>query len=370
MLRSLWLVPLVALAPVAFGGFPQTLVASRLPVTYCVYDIGGGAGPAGEEVYVTAEDINNRGQVIGSTSMAGQTQAYVWSLARGTHLLGVLPGQVHSNGESINDAGTAVGDSFNPDTGGGLSFIWDARRGMRVLDGSLGADRHGAKGINRVGQVAGASNLTTGATHAFRRDRNGEVLDLGTLPGGDYSFGLAINDRGTVVGVGSTAATRNSEGFIWTDSSGMQFLKLDDLVEFPRAINNRNEVVGVLEGSYTRAFLWTPAGGVVDLGALTDSATDYAEAYDINEWGTVVGASLTDSAAAHAFIWRRHHGMKDLNLMLDSTSALAPHVVVQVAKAINEFGWIVAEGNDLRQLVGSHAFLLVPRWHAGRPDCD
>ena len=60
----------------------------------------------------------------------------------------------------------------------------------------------------------------------------------------------------------------------------------------------------------------------------------------------------------------------NLNLMLDETSELAPHVVVQVAKGINDLGWIVAEGSDLRQPGGSHSFLLVPRWQAGHPRCD
>lgn len=370
MSRLMWTLAFAALPFITFAGNPEATFPDRVSVSYCIYDIGGGVDTEGEEIYVTAEDINNLGQVIGSTNVSGNTQAYVWHRRSGTRLLGVLPGQTHSNGAAINDAGVAVGNSFNADTGTQLSFVWDVRHGLRVLDASIGAGRHSATGLNRFGQVTGASDLTAGATHAIRRNRNGEVLDLGTLPGGDYSYGTAINDRGTVVGISSTDAIRNTEGFVWTPTGGMQFLKLDELGEYPRAINNRGEVVGTVEGELIRAFLWTAAGGRVDLGALSGVDTDSAEAHDINEWGTVVGASLTTSRQSHAFIWRRSHGMKDLNPMLDSTSSLAPHVVVQVAKAINEFGWIVAEGNDLRRLGGSHAFLLVPRWYTGMPPCD
>lgn len=123
-------------------------------------------------------------------------------------------------------------------------------------------------------------------------------------------------------------------------------------------------------GGLIRAFLWAAAGGRMDLGTFSDLDIASAEAFDINEWGTVVGGAQTTTLQSHAFIWRRSHGMKDLNSMLDPTSSLAPYVVIQVAKAINELGWIAAQGNDLRQLGGSHSFVLVPRWRAGTPRCD
>jgi probable HAF family extracellular repeat protein len=373
MLRSSCAISLVVFSLGAAAGNPGERFSDPLPAFYCIYEIDGGRGEADVDVSVHAEDINNRGQVIGSTTAPGTTQAYVWHRGR-TRILGVAPGQLYSNGSSINDSGVAVGDSFNPDTGTLVSFVWDARRGMRVLDASLGADRHRADGISRFGQITGSSQLSSGEYHAFRRDRNGEVLDLGVLGSArfrEYSYGLGINDFGTVVGITSADDPRLTEGFIWSESAGMQPLtEPDDLAAFPRAINNRGEVVGATEESLMRAFLWTAAGGRQDLGSLSGVDTDYSEARDINEWGTVVGASLTETQAAHAFIWRRQHGMRDLNLMLDETSELAPHVEVQIAKAINDLGWIVAEGNDLRQLGGSHSFLLVPRWHAGHPGCD
>ncbi|HEY5806854.1 MAG TPA: hypothetical protein VIT67_02745, partial [Povalibacter sp.] len=261
MLRSFCAISLIVFSLVAAAGNTGERIKNRFPVSYCIYDIGGGGiGEAGQEIYVTAEDINNRGNVVGYTTAPGAAQAYVWNRGRGIHILGVATGQTHSSGGAINDAGVVVGGSSNPDTGTGVSFIWDARRGMRVLDASLGADRHGAADINEFGQVTGSSQLTSGVVHAFRRDRNGDVLDLGVLGSsrfGEYSYGQAINDFGTVVGITSADDPRLTEGFIWSESAGMQPLtEPDDLAALPRAINNRGEVVGGTEERLIRAFLW------------------------------------------------------------------------------------------------------------------
>ena len=45
--------------------------------------------------------------------------------------------------------------------------------------------------------------------------RAGRMIDLGTLPGGTASFGLGINDGGTVVGSSNTGAGGLSAA-IWT----------------------------------------------------------------------------------------------------------------------------------------------------------
>jgi probable HAF family extracellular repeat protein len=57
--------------------------------------------------------------------------------------------------------------------------------------------------------------MPDGFRRAFRWTESGGLQDLGTLPGGAFSRGLAINDRGQVTGSASTA-----DGFdhavLWT----------------------------------------------------------------------------------------------------------------------------------------------------------
>src|SRR5207247_7702747 len=59
--------------------------------------------------------------------------------------------------------------------------------------GTLGGDSSEAAAVNSLGDVVGAATTSAGASHAFLR-RNGQMFDLGTLPGGSTSYATAIND--------------------------------------------------------------------------------------------------------------------------------------------------------------------------------
>ncbi len=56
--------------------------------------------------------------------------------------------------------------------------------------GDLGGEESFAKGINDDGQVVGYSDASAGilSPHAFVYS-GGTMTDLGTLPGGSYSYG-------------------------------------------------------------------------------------------------------------------------------------------------------------------------------------
>jgi len=59
------------------------------------------------------------------------------------------------------------------------------------------------------------SSTTTNSTHAFLYE-NGAMIDLGTLPGGNFSEANAINNHGQVVGDSSSAASPFSHATLWT----------------------------------------------------------------------------------------------------------------------------------------------------------
>lgn len=346
------------------------------PATYCVYDLGRLPDLPVGETFVTVNAINNRNQIVGSISITGggRTHPFIWDRKHGMRDLGVLPGLVSGNATDINDRRKVVGDIGDPETGHHLAFIWDKRNGMRALDASLGGDRHGATGINRFGQIVGSSAISTSefsAFHAFFRDVNGDVFDLGAFPDGHGdSAAAAVNDLGQVVGVRFDALV--TEAFIWDKLNGVRLLVEDagTLVILPGDINNSGEVVGGTFAETTRAFRWTQAEGLQDLGSLSGSDIDFTTAAGINEWGTIVGTSQVVGGASHAFIWRRSSGMRDLNELIDPTSTLAPHIVLRAAQDINDFGWIAAGGVDTRDTDSpERGFLLAPRRHLGSPRC-
>jgi probable HAF family extracellular repeat protein len=145
--------------------------------------------------------------------------------------------------------------------------------------------------------------------HAFQWEK-GVLTDLGALPGGGSSFAACINELGEVVGVSQTglldplAGIPEAVAVLW-DRNG-EIINLGTLggnQSFPTAINNQGQVVGAAANAIpdpfsfvgfatqTRAFLWEN-GVMRDLGTLggPDSIAWY-----VNERGEVAGESYTDS---------------------------------------------------------------------------
>ena len=123
-----------------------------------------------------------------------------------------------------------------------------------------------------------------------------EVQDLGTLPGGSYSYPSDIDDSGHVVGCADTESGQE-HAFLYKDG------EMKDLGTLPGSnkscaygINNSGQIVGYAdtESGQEHAFIWQDDGDdttndMEDLGTLPGGTFSYA--YDINNHGQVVGYS-------------------------------------------------------------------------------
>jgi probable HAF family extracellular repeat protein len=256
--------------------------------------------------------------------------AFEW---RAGHLrdLGALPGNNSSSVFEVNGNGVGVGASetttYDPYTG------WPADHAVMYADGEVkdlgtlpGGFESQANDINSNGLVSGfASNGVPDPYSMFQWGtqarsfvwQNGVMTDIGTL-GGPDAVSLTLNARGEITGQSYTNSTANprtrmptTDPFLWRHGDMRDLGTLGGVFGVPMWMNNRGDVVGFsdLAGDETgHPFLWN-GKRMLDLGTLGGS---FGQANWINDSGDVVGvASLPGDNTAHAFLWR-HGAMTDL----------------------------------------------------------
>jgi probable HAF family extracellular repeat protein len=313
----------------------------------------------------------------------------------GLSTVGCLP-------QAINDQGQVVGSS--PVAGSTHAFLYDHGT-IRDL-GTLAGPGSWAYGINNAGHVVGWSTITTNSVpyHAFCYD--GTMHDLGTLGGAtDSSYGYGINDNDEIIGYSyfTTHGGQSVRPFLYQNGT---MIKLPDPLwpdhteagAYAYGLNNNLQIVGYgpkqvgaghgfvydylggsaldvgdLGGSSSTALAINHAGQATGYAATEGNAWDHAFLFDgrihdlgtlggnsqgfaINRRGQVVGTYqyLGNGVAPHACLWSGGQ-IIDLNYVIPPNSGWE----LREATGINDRGQIV--GNASRQgFSGWRGFLLTP----------
>jgi probable HAF family extracellular repeat protein len=188
----------------------------------------------------SAEDINDKGQVVGwfsdETGTSGDFQAFITG-PNGAGMAGIaedldqIPAWLFIVPSSINAAGQVAGTAGDPPM---RPFITGENGvGIRDIDASgSGVDGSYASGINVAGQVVRSFSTPAGTGHAFITGADGmDIRDLGTL-GGDASGATGINDARQVTGNSDTPGGGASHAFMTGPNRG-DVTDLDSLVDLP-----------------------------------------------------------------------------------------------------------------------------------------
>jgi probable HAF family extracellular repeat protein len=176
-------------------------------------------GP-GADIWPSA--INDRGQVVGSMDAAMGVMAWLWEKGKLTFLdsLGVAATAEEAgrqdSANSINNHGQIVGSSSRPWSYVDRAVLWQGKIMIAAL-GTLGGKESEASSINERGQIVGRSKTARGSYHAFLWEK-GKMIDLGTL-GGKESEASSINERGRIVGSSFNTAGK-TRAVLWAEARG------------------------------------------------------------------------------------------------------------------------------------------------------
>jgi len=214
--------------------------------------------------------VNEHGQVAGFSDTSANpgplgvppVDPFLWE--RGRMLdLGTLGGTVGFP-YGLNNQGQVIGVSNLAGDQVGHPFLWD--RGTLTDLGTLGGSFGFAMGINEAGEVVGgAADQNDQAFLAFRW-KNGAMTNLGTLDGDDCSFAFQINSEGQIVGNSYPCAGGSGHMFLWEDGlmSDLNALLPPGSDLTPEGdgsvINDRGEIAGMrlLPNGDIHAFLLIP----------------------------------------------------------------------------------------------------------------
>ncbi|MGA2247878.1 MAG: hypothetical protein ABSH48_23060 [Verrucomicrobiota bacterium] len=161
------------------------------------YDYSGGRG------------INDSGVIVGQVQLDVSGEPYVPFIDTGTGIteLPLNPGDTSGNANAINASGVAVGVS------GSQAVAWlggatGSVQSLGYLPTNGTSPSSVALGLNDVGQIVGASEVSFAIPHAFIYE-NGKMSDLNDLIAPGHAAGFAylaratgINNNGDITGYG------------------------------------------------------------------------------------------------------------------------------------------------------------------------
>jgi probable HAF family extracellular repeat protein len=273
----------------------------------------------------------DRGMAVGYCDTSTSRRAFAWTEAMGVFDLGTLGGTTALAYGTRN--GRVVGSSTVSGDLEEHAFAWSLETGVIDL-GTLGG--RWISGTARSGRVVVGTGAIDEQPRAFRWSRSTGMVTLPMLPGGNESSAVGID--GDLIAGFSTTSVPGRRPIIWR-TDGTLIDPIGEPIEscgfFVCGSGEANAVRDGMVVGYrldaaeqARAFAWTEASGLIDLGLVPGSTESFA--WDTDN-GRVVG-QLSGPLTTRAFVWTAARGMR----------AITPTTVSAVATSVAKgraVGW-------------------------------
>jgi len=248
---------------------------------------------------MSANAINEAGQIAGSTLVNGTYEAYVRQADGDVDLLPHFGDSETANlAFAINDVGEVAG--MTSDYRG---LRWSVAIGgwlVHPLGIVLNRPVMHVHDINNAGWIVGGVSDQYGRSEAFVQRPGGPIEQIGSL--GNKSTAWSINNFGKVLG-GSNVIGGEPRYFTWTSFGGMQAESGTGSWTDRGVISDKGRIAGVdMINGRERAF--TVYQGIHNVLPLVPNGR-HSRAYGVNSCGTIVGTVKTSDGTIHAVRWRR-----------------------------------------------------------------
>jgi probable HAF family extracellular repeat protein len=297
--------------------------------------------------------INNQGDIVGTASVAaGKIHGFVWTRKTEQSVeLGTLGGS-SSSAFGINDCGDAVGAAtLKGDTLSHAAFFSHGK----VTDLAPQGGPSIARSINNTGIAVGPYTVR-GEFHPARYEA-GKITDLTGLPGD----AVAISGTAAIAGssLGNEANNFLDQAFLIRRRTRAD-IKIDSFSSTDAEAINDFSDVAVQQGSGASdavAPLLFQDEQLLNQPALAD-AWKTQVVMGINNLGELVGFS---NLSSNPFVFYatliRGQAIYTLDQLIDPEDPLKHLVKLTRAYGINDSGWIVSAGTDMRDSK-AHVYLL------------
>lgn len=273
---------------------------------------GVGVGPNGTSSIVYGLSADGT-RAVGTDQSSTELTAFAWTNAQGQLTLAPWGGDsIAIPLAASGDGSVIVGVSGSPDQ---KPVKWAPGPSATLLPQLSLSGTGRVAGVSADGAMMVGYSTQSGVTMASRWTSAG-ILPLGSLANGRNSQAIAISGNGSVIaGISQTAASNEYVATRWTQAGSPISIGVlpGGSGSNATATNFDGSVVvgfGNASGYSQRAFRWTTATGVVALDMIPGSGGCLA--YATSGDGNTVGGTYSTSEGSRAFVWTPSQGMVDL----------------------------------------------------------